>query len=262
MLEKQRQQIILDILAERHFASVTNLAEELSTSESTIRRDINKLDKSGQLKKIHGGAENLHGTKGTPLRTHAKGSSFLVNLEKNIAGKRAIAKRAVDMCEDGETIIINGGSTTFMMSEFLVGRHLSILTNSLPLAAELNENTENQVILPGGYVFRKQGVIASPFDIDTVGNYHATKIFLGTPGVSKFGIMESDPVLIRSEQQLRRQAEKLIVLADQSKLGVNNHFVGTPLNEVDLLITDADASHEMVKFLKGKDIQIELVNSD
>jgi len=256
MLENQRHQLILDILAEHRFASVGALSEQLNSSEATIRRDITKLAKAEKLKKIRGGAESLVPDHVEHRLPPLKGSAFLVSREQNTEAKRRIAEKAVELCEDGESIIINGGSSTFMMGEFLARRHLNILTNSLYLAHYLMENSDNQITLPGGEIYRRQGIILSSFENDTIQHYHARKMFMGTPGIGEFGVMESDPLLIRSEQKLLKQAEKLIVLADSSKLGKGSNFIFEQLSTVDILITEKEADESLLRHFDDAGIDI------
>ncbi len=260
MLEKQRHQLLLDILDEQQFASVNDLSTQLNASEATIRRDITKLSKQEQLRKIRGGAEVIHGSEKRARRPHLSGTAFLAAKEQRADIKRLIAKEAVKLCEDGEFIIINGGSSTYMMREFLAERHLNVLTNSFVLAQELADTSDNQITLPGGELYRKQGIILSAFENDTIQYYQASKMFMGTPGIGKFGVMESDPLLIQTEQKLKKQADQLIVLADSTKLGKRSNFILCPLTEVDVLITDSEADPALVKYFESENIQVILVD--
>jgi len=259
MLEKQRQQLIVDFLEEAKFASVPTLRDQLNSSEATIRRDLNKLALSGKIKKIRGGAEVVQ----SAIAPAAKiaGKSFWVDREKNVNTKRMIAKKAVELCSDGESVIINGGSSTFMMAEFLRDRRINILTNSFVLAQELLENSQNQVTLPGGEVYRKQSIILSSFENDTTQNYHGSKMFMGCPGISEIGVMETDPLLILAEQKLRKRAEKLIVLADSSKIGVKGNLIFSPLSEVDMVITDSHADKTILTYFEQQGIEVVVVDA-
>ena len=261
MLEKQRQQLILDILDEKQFASVRSLSPQLGASEATIRRDITKMAASGQLKKIRGGAEAIGDNAGQVKRSHLEGSVFLADKERHVGSKRLIAQKAVDLCEDGEAVIINGGSSTYMMGEFLAERQMNILTNSFVLAQHLSVNSANQVTLPGGELYRKQEIILSAFENDTIQHYHGSKMFMSTPGISDAGVMESDPLLIRAEQKLKKQADRLIVLADSSKLGKRSNFIFCPLSDVDVLITDSNADAELVRQFEAQDIEVIIVEA-
>jgi DeoR family ulaG and ulaABCDEF operon transcriptional repressor len=84
---------------------------------------------------------------------------------------------------------------------------------------------------------------------------------MGTPGIGAFGVMESDPLLILSEQKLKKQTDKLIILADSTKLGKRSNFVFCPLEDVDVLITDSDADKEMIRYFESKDIEVIIVES-
>ncbi len=256
MLEKQRQQLILDILYEHKFASVKMLCEQLHSSEATIRRDLIKLEDQKKLRKIRGGAESVENGAEHARQANIKGSTFLVNREHNAEVKRLIAQKAASLCEDGESIIVNGGSSTFMMGEFLSDKKLNMLTNSIYLAQELMETSNIQITLPGGEIYRGQGIILSAFENDSIQYYHASKMFMGTPGISEFGVMESDPLLIRSEKKLRKQAEQLIILADSTKLGKRSNFIFESLDHVDTLITDSGASDEQLEPLQAAGVRI------
>lgn len=237
MIETQRHSLILDLLEEQQVVTVRELADVLNASEATVRRDLTKLNEQGKLVKVHGGAERSRASVNV-LRPHLKGSAFYANIEKQVAEKRAIARRAVELCSDGGSIIINGGSSTFMMTEFLTTRQLNILTNSVPLALELLNTSENRVSLPGGELYRRQNIVLSAFDNDTIEYYHGDLMFMGTPGIGEYGVMESDPLLVRAELKLKKQADKLVVLADSTKIGARSNMIVCPLSDVDVLITD------------------------
>jgi DeoR family ulaG and ulaABCDEF operon transcriptional repressor len=258
MLEKHRQQLIKDILDQQQFASVRSLTEKLNTSEATIRRDITKMAKRNEIVKIRGGAESVNAM---PKKKHLASSAFIVDKTKRSETKKLIAKRAVELCSNGDSIIINGGSSTYMMGEFLPDVDVNVLTNSFVLANYLTENSDNQVTLPGGEIYREQGIILSSYDNDCTEFYYGSMMFMGTPGIGKFGVMESDPLLVRSEHKLKKQAEKLVILADSSKIGTRSNFVFCPLDDVDILITDSKASPEEIRFFEDNNIQVIVVEA-
>jgi len=257
MLQRQRQQLILDLLDEKGFVSVTEFTEYLKSSEATTRRDLNAMHRQGLLIKLHGGAQAVR--KGKGRKPHLEGDAFLVSKEQHKDIKRKIAERAAAMCEEGETIIINGGSSTYMMGEYLRNSSLNILTNSYVLAQELLDNSSNQITMPGGEIYRKQGIILSAYDNDILQYYSARKMFMGTPGISEQGVTESDALLIRSEQKLLKQADTLIVLADSSKIGKKSNFIFCQLNMVDVLITDNGISAEDCAMFEAHDIEVVVV---
>ena len=260
MLEQQRHRLILDMLNETSCVTVRELTETLNASKATIRRDLMKLAAEAKLHRLHGGAESIPGTHKSQ-RHFLRGSSFLADKERHVMEKRAIAEQAVTLCEEGDSIIINGGSSTYMMAEFLIHREMDILTNSIPLSMELLENSSNRVSVPGGELFRKQEIIVSPFEHDIVSNYHASKMFMSIAGIGEYGLMESDSLLVRAIQKLLKQADQLIVLADSSKLGKRSNLILCGLERVDTVITDEHADENYLKLLEASGIEVIVVSA-
>lgn len=260
MLESQRHAFILDLLAEKRFVTLQDLRAELDVSEATVRRDLNHLALEGMLNRVHGGAVLSEAS--TPLlpQRYLEGYSFQTALERHATEKREIAKAAASLCEPGETIIINGGSSTFMMGEFLRDQELRIITNSFALAGALLEQGKNQVSIPGGRLYRRQSLILSDFEDDGLKHYRASKMFMGTPAISERGVMESDEILVRAEQKLMRCADKLIVLADASKLHASSSFLLCDLGRVSTLITDRQADRKQLEFFRERGVQVIVAN--
>lgn len=153
MFEKQCYQLILDILDESIFVSVRDLCSQLDFFEVIICCDLNKLVDVRKIKKICGGVQVFDDC--VVFNIKIFGNVFLVDRECNIDMKCMIVKVVIELCEDGEVIIINGGFLIFMMLEFLVERWMNILINFFVLVQELLENSQNQVILLGGEVYCK-----------------------------------------------------------------------------------------------------------
>ena len=259
MINHTRRKNLLKLLSERQRVSVAELEKELDASAATIRRDIAVLAAGKQLKKVHGGAQVLPPDK-PPLLA---GLTFQQNSRLNIGRKRAIARRAVDMCRDGETIIVNGGSTTFLMSEYLTDSRMTILTNSFLMAQALLTTSQNDILVPGGKIYREQNVIVSPFENDVIQNHYASKMFIGAVAISPLGLLESDPLLVRAEIKLIKQAEELIVLVDSSKfVSKRAGLIVCPLSRVRTLITDDGASDETVEALRAQGIEVIIVKPE
>ncbi len=261
MLEKQRHHLLLEVLAGQGFASVHELAVKLNASEATIRRDLTKLAQKKLLMKIRGGAESLSISSFEVDRRNLQSSDFQVDVTQHQDRKAKIAAKAVSLCTPDDSIIINGGSSTFMMKDELAKREgLKVLTNSFALAYELSQISELQVTLPGGELYRQQSIILSSFENDSIPNYHGTKMFMGTPGIGEFGVMEADPLLVRSEQKLKKQAEKLVVLADSSKIGLRSSLILCPLSDVDIIITDSGVTEKYVSLFEDNGVEVIVVD--
>jgi DeoR family ulaG and ulaABCDEF operon transcriptional repressor len=259
MVNHKRRKRLLKLLAEHETATVPQLVDWLNASPATVRRDISWLAMRNLLTRTRGGAANLPQKKRSfPLTSE----SFQNNIRAHAESKRAIARHAAGMCREGETIIINGGTTTFMMAEFLVDQHLKILTNSFLMAERLLVTSENEIIVPGGKVYREQNVILSPFDNDITQHHYAAKMFMSVYGLSLLGLMEADPLLIQAEKRLISQAEELIVLADSSKFAKKAGLILCGLNRVSTVITDTYASDSAVQLLEQSGIKVVAVEPE
>lgn len=240
MHERERHDVILAAVQNSSVATVQRLVELTQSSEATIRRDIAALHLQQKVRRVRGGAVAV-----SPIPVHAiAGRPFADRMTVNMAQKRAIARRAVDLCDDNEPIIINGGTTTFQMVPFLRDRRLQIFTNSFPIAEVLLKQSQNTVMMPGGTIYREINVILSPFQNDVSRNFSARRMFIGGQGVSHLGLMETDPLLIQAEQKLLGQADELVVLVDSTKFSVRSSLIVCGLDQVSTVITDTAIGEE------------------
>ena len=263
MHERERWQIIKAMLADGGIVRVADACRATGASEASIRRDFARLAESGFGARVHGALEapsiqNAAPQEAPPLATRSFDASRTMNLE----AKRAIAKAAVEMCEDGDVIIVNGGTTTYEMGPFLRDRRVKVLTNSYPLAETLIHDSKCRVALPGGEVYREQKLIVSPFDEDAIQHYSAKFMFMSAISVGPFGIVEGDPLIARAETKLLKRADKLIVLADSSKFASRGSLVVCPLSRVDTLITETGAPSGAIEMLRESGVRVIQVDAD
>lgn len=234
MHEAERHRVILSVVQDRPVATVADLVTLTGASEATVRRDIATLHMQKRLRRVRGGAEAMT----PPAFVGLAGRPFSVNETINIAAKRAIARAAVDLCADGDAIIINGGTTTFQMVHPLSARRCQVFTNSFPIAEHLLKHSRNTILLSGGAIYREQNIILSPFDNDGTRNFHARRMFMGAQGLGPLGLMEADPLLIQAETKLIGQAEELVVLVDSTKFRGRSSLILCPLDRIHTVITD------------------------
>jgi DeoR family ulaG and ulaABCDEF operon transcriptional repressor len=260
--ERERRQVIQAMLGERGVVRVADICQATGASEASVRRDFARLADTGFATRVHGGLERAtRPTSPDAALTLATGS-FEASRGVNVAAKRAIAKAAVELCEDGEAIIINGGTTTYEMGDFLCHRRLKVLTNSYPLAEKLIHHGICRVALPGGEVYRDQKLIVSPFEDDSVQHYSATRMFMSAISVGPLGVIEGDPLIARAEIKMLKRAEKLIVLADSSKFVSRGSLVVCPLSRIHTLITDRDAPPSAIEMLRESGVEIVMVDAE
>ena len=144
------------------FVTISYLVELLDASEATIRRDVNSLHAEDKLRKVRGGAESLH----PPTSTGLAGRPFAISQSINAKAKKGIALAAAALCKEGESIIIGGGSTAFMMAEHIKHLQLDVMTNSFMIADFLLKEGKCSVTVPSGKIYREQNLILSPYPED------------------------------------------------------------------------------------------------
>ena len=255
MHERERWQLILNRLRERGIVRVNDLAALTGASLATLRRDMARLEDSGQLRRVHGGAESAEVGQGD-LTAASFGASQTTNAE----AKLAVARKAASLCADGDSIILNAGSTTWFMAQCLRGHRMQVLTNSFPIAQELIANSANRVVLPGGELYREPGIILSPFDEDAIQHFAAGKMFMSAYAITPLGVIESDPLIARAEAKLLGRTERLIVVADSSKFEARGNIVVCPLTRVSTVVTDTGAPQHMVDHLRGAGVEVILTD--
>jgi DeoR family transcriptional regulator, ulaG and ulaABCDEF operon transcriptional repressor len=262
MHERERWQVIQNMLRAKGLVQVADISAATGASAASIRRDFAKLADLGLARRVHGALESLENTSSQSDTPSLATRSFDVSQTLNVSAKRAIAKAAVDLCEDGEAIIINGGTTTFQMGEFLRDRKLKILTNSYPLAETLIHDSKCRVALPGGEVYREQKLIVSPFDDDAIQHYSASRMFMSAISVGPLGVVEGDPLIARAEAKLLKRAEKLYLMADGSKFANRGSLVVCPLSRIDTLITDDSAPEASLDMLRSAGVNVMIVKKE
>jgi DeoR family transcriptional regulator, ulaG and ulaABCDEF operon transcriptional repressor len=252
MHEKERHRLILSAVEGKPVVTVQELVDLTEASEATIRRDIAALHLQKRLRRVRGGAEGIT----PPQFVGLAGRPFRVNETIHTAQKRAIAKEAVKLCRDGESIIINGGTTTWQMVNFLTHHRMQVFTNSFPIAEHLLHHSKNSVMVSGGMIYREQNIILSPFDNDVTRNFYAQKMFMGAQGIGPLGLMEGDPLLIQAEQKLINQADELVVLIDSSKFRQRSSLILCGLDRISTVITDDGITDSEQRMLENADVKL------
>ena len=244
MLEAERHKLMIGLLKDRPFASVRDLQAILNASPATIRRDIGKLHATGAVRKVFGGiaaAESMSGVDRLAARP------FTENQMLGVAAKTTIAEAAAKLVQDGDALIIHGGSTCYLFAMLLANRNVRIYTNSMPMAASLWQNGTCHLTLSGGDLYREPGIVVLPLAAPP--EFYASKFFVGAQAISASGMQESHPLIVRETQQLLLRADEVIVLADSRKFGARARYPVMPLTRIGTLITDeglSDANHKML----------------
>jgi DeoR/GlpR family transcriptional regulator of sugar metabolism len=211
MLAESRRRLLLDLIARQGFATLDELVKVLGVSESTVRRDLEALDAAGTVKRTHGGAVFSGEVRAMPA------------LEDRVmtatAEKRAIGRAAAALLEDGDSVLLDGGTTTHEVARALVGRPMQVVTNSLTIAQLLASSKETDLILIGGYVYPRTGVALGPLAIATMQGIRVRTAILGAGGIVSEGIFNSNLLLVETERQMMSCGQEVMIVADHTKFG-------------------------------------------
>jgi DeoR family ulaG and ulaABCDEF operon transcriptional repressor len=252
----EREQAILDLLRDRDFISFSELDRRLEASQATLRRDLGRLEADGRIVRVRGGARLAQPASRTDDQPHLRGIPFHENIALHRAEKEAIGRAAAALCMPGESIIIDGGSTTLQMCPHLAPLGLQVLTNSLHIASALLPQPNTRISLPAGSVFREQNIVLSPFEDDGAARYRASKMFLGAASIGRHGLMQTDVILVQAERRLLARADKTVVLVDSSKFDAPAGHVVCDLEEVDIVVTDRGLRPADAEMLKRAGVEV------
>lgn len=241
MLVEERRQKVIDLVSERGFIGLSDLAKELQTSESTIRRDLDYLDQQGFVKRTHGGA--VHQADSTAL------PALEERAQRELEEKRQIAQAAAPRIHDGDAILLDGGTTTLEVARLLVGRQLQIVTNSLPIANLFASSRETDLVILGGYVYPKTGVALGSSTVRMMDDVHVQQTILSVGGITAKGLFNSNLLLVETERAMMRCADEVVVVADHTKIGRHALAFLCELREIDTLIVDAKIGPEQKKII-------------
>ncbi|NQU25771.1 MAG: DeoR/GlpR transcriptional regulator [Candidatus Nealsonbacteria bacterium] len=230
MLAEERRNRLLEMVRAKRFASLPDLAEQLEVSESTVRRDLEFLERQGATRRIHGGVLYAGSS---PKLPH-----FDVRQSAKWDQKKAIAAMAVGLIEDSDTVLLDGGSTTYEVARLLVGRPVHVVTTSLPVATLFASDAISDLVLIGGNICPRTGVAQGPYADKMLALVRVRKTILSVAGINQEGCFNNNLLLVGTEKMMMQAADEVIVVADSSKFGRQSLTHVCPLAEIDHLVVD------------------------
>lgn len=250
----QRRSQLREIVRSEGFVSIPDLRSALDVSESTIRRDLDQLESEGEVRRTHGGV----------FFTGQAASQRL--FENRRAGqwdrKRQVAVAASQLIENRDTLLLDGGSTTYELARQLVGRPLQVVTNSLPLAHLFAASDQSDLVMLGGYVHSRTGVSLGPYANDMLNSLNVQKAVLSIAGADQRGYYNSNLLLVETERAMMACADQTIVLADSSKFGRSSLARLCKLPEVHTVVSDGDLPEQWQQALRDAGVQLILADAD
>ena len=245
----ERKQEILRELKEHESVEVIDLASKLGVSNVTIRADLDALASKGLIIRTHGGA--------VATETNSIARLISTTIREYATEKDAIAKEAVKLISDGDTIIIDNGSTTSFLSKYLFSMNLTVATVSLMVINDLMNNDNIDLIILGGTLRRYSMGAIGPITRNNLQQIHANWLFLGATAISSSGgITTSNLVEADTKRAMIQAADRVCLLADSAKLSLHAMGKVADWDAIDYLITDSNINSDDLRIIEEKGVKV------
>jgi DeoR family fructose operon transcriptional repressor len=251
----ERRERLRQIVRSRRAVRVEDLKSELGVSVATVRRDLDELQESGALRRVHGGAVSVD-ERLVETRFDAKAT-------ERASEKRRIASRALELIEPDETIYIDSGSTCLELARLVASRSdLTVVTNSLPAIAELASQGP-RVIVIGGELRPLSQAIVGPLSVPLLDELFVDRAFMGTFGLSlDAGLTTTDPAEAFTKSNVLARARQTVLLVDGSKLGTRSFAHAGRLEQIDVVITDVLLPEEARTVFENAGVRIHVASRE
>jgi DeoR/GlpR family transcriptional regulator of sugar metabolism len=245
MLPAQRRQEILQAVRSGT-AHVGELAVAFGVSEMTVRRDLRDLERDGKLTRVHGGAVRV-----------AREPSFAEVVVERLDLKDRIGAAAAGLIEDGQTIMLDIGTTTLQFARHLRGRRLTVITSNLAAYEELLPETSIELVLLGGTVRRNYRSLVGVLAEDALRQLRADVAFLGASGVEEdLSIVDTTMVEVPIKRAMLASAARSVLLVDSAKFGMRGVVRVCGPEDLDVVVTDAEAPVEVRRALDRAGVEV------
>jgi len=250
MLKKERLFTIVEMVNKKGILTVNEIINQLDVSDMTVRRDLDELEKSGKLLRIHGGAQSLSYTLDQEL-SHTEKATL------QIQEKKEIAAAAASLIHEGETIFLGPGTTIELLATHLLNKKIRIITNNYPVFDILAQADGPEILLIGGDFRKNTGAFVGPITNDNLRRLKFTKAFISSNGVHNEAISTYSTEEGEAQQIALNNSRKKYLLVDNKKFNRDDFYVFYNLHDFDLLITDRQISPELQEhYAQYVDLQI------
>src|SRR5258705_13265377 len=253
MQPEERQHRIAEYLQKVEFASLEEISRQVSASLSTVRRDLSILEKGGNVQRTHGGARIL-----VPRSDEFTFSSRNTH---QLAEKEAIGRACAELISPNQSVIIDAGTTVYHVALFLESKTPQIITNSLPVANLFASANRLEVVVSGGVIDPRLGVLVGPQAVEAFSKIHADVAIMSAGGISLEGITNSHGLLIDIQRAMINAAKKVIFCFDHTKFGRQSVSSLCDLNCIDTIVTDNAAPVELIEALRARGIEVKVAAS-
>lgn len=251
MQAEERQKRIEDHLAKVEFSSLAELSELVDASESTVRRDLGVLEGKGSVRRTHGGARLVN--------PKSDEFTFSARDTHQLDEKEAIGKACAELIQPNQTIIIDAGTTCYHVARYLEAKTPQIITNSLPVANLFAAANKLEVVVSGGVIYPRLGVLVGPLAVEAFGKIRADVAIMSCGGITAEGITNSHGLLIEIQHAMIQAARKVIFCIDSSKFGRQSISKLCGLDAADVIVTDKPVPTEILKALRKHEVEVHVV---
>jgi len=248
MTAEERQKRIEVYLQRVEFASLEELSKHVNASLSTVRRDLTTLEAGGSLKRTHGGARVV-----APASDEF---AFAARDTQQLAEKEAIGRACAELIGPSQSVIIDAGTTVYHVARYLEEKAPYVITNSLPVANLFAGASRVEVMVSGGVIYPRLGVLVGPQAVEAFTRIHADVAIMGAGGVAPEGISNSHGLLIDIQRAMINAAQKVIFCFDHTKFGRRSVLPLCGLECIDTVVTDSGAPGELVEQLRAKGLEV------
>ena len=248
MQAEERQLRIEEHLQRVEFASLDELSELVDASASTVRRDLTLLETKGTVRRTHGGARVVN--------PRSDEFTFSARDTHQLTEKEAIGKAAASLIQPNQTVIIDAGTTVYHVARHLEGKTPHIITNSLPVANLYASASRIEVVLSGGVIYPRLGVLVGPLAVESFSKIHADVAIMSCGGITLEGITNSHGLLIDIQLAMIQAVQKVILCLDHTKFGRQSVSKLCDLSSIHTIVTDDQAPMEMVNALRQKGLDV------
>jgi DeoR family transcriptional regulator of aga operon/DeoR family fructose operon transcriptional repressor len=252
MLSAERTRRLMDILHQEQSLSVVAAAEQLSVSPSTIRRDLQHLERLGLVARVHGGA-----VAAVEPATAAREPSRFARHAENAEAKTRIGRAAAGCIRPGETVLIGGGTTTDAMLPFLrTVERLTVVTNNVQTALAVARHPTIPVVVLGGYLRRDEYSLLGHLGVDALAHLTIDRAMFSAYAIDEEGLMGAQVEETETDRTLLRAAHHLVVLVDHTKFMRTGPIRLAPMAEVETLVTDSLTPHHVLDSLAARGVDV------
>jgi DeoR family fructose operon transcriptional repressor len=248
MQPEERQHRITEFLQKVEFASLEDIALQVDASISTIRRDLTLIESSGIIRRTHGGARIV-----TPKTDEF---AFSARDTRELAEKEAIGRACAELILPNQSVIIDAGTTVYHVARYLESKSPQIITNSLPVANLFASAHRVEVVVSGGVIYPRLGVLVGPLAVEAFSKIHVDVAVMSAGGISPEGITNSHGLLIDIQRAMINAAQKVIFCFDHTKFGRKSIAPLCALDCVDTIVSDCAAPAELVQSLRACGIEV------